>query len=140
LLAEAIKNKVARRLGRTIEPLTAADKLRLKNYHWPGNVRELQNVIERAIITARQGRLDLSKILPKTAADSNLDSASESSSNSSILTVSQMKEREKDNIIRALEATNWRVYGKNGAASLLEIPTSTLNSRLKSLGIKRTGR
>src|SRR5262249_14281748 len=64
LPAGAFADRFARRRGRRIEPLSEAMGARLKAYAWPGNVRELQNVVERAVITAREGRLDLDRALP----------------------------------------------------------------------------
>ncbi|HSF66860.1 MAG TPA: sigma 54-interacting transcriptional regulator, partial [Nitrospiraceae bacterium] len=64
-LASVFAQRFAGRMGRTIAPLTADSAHRLKNYSWPGNVRELQNVIERAVITATNGRLNLDRSLPE---------------------------------------------------------------------------
>lgn len=138
LLAAAFVDRFARRLGRHIEPLGPIDERRLKSYAWPGNVRELQNIVERAVITARDGRLDLSRCLPESHVDSDAAPAMQPAfAAGRILTAAQMKAYEKQNIINALEASNWRVSGPQGAARLLELPSSTLNSRIKSLGIKR---
>jgi PAS domain S-box-containing protein len=137
LLARAFVEKLARQLGRTIAPLSSEDMRRLKSYAWPGNVRELQNVIERAVITARRGRLNLDRALPETAADSlNTQQAEAVFENRPIRTDAQFQALERENLIRALKATNWRVSGQNGAAKLLGLPPSTLNSRLKALGVK----
>jgi PAS domain S-box-containing protein len=67
LLAAAFVRKFSAQIGRAIEPLTENCARRLKSYDWPGNVRELQNVIERAVITAREGRLNLDRALPESA-------------------------------------------------------------------------
>jgi transcriptional regulator with GAF, ATPase, and Fis domain len=138
LLADFFAAKVARRMGRVIEPMSSTEKQRLKRYEWPGNIRELQNVIERSVITAEAGRLNLDRALPETAEKRNptpppLD---EPESNA-ILTAAQLQTLERNNLLKALTLTGWRVSGKSGAAKLLGIPPSTLNSRLKVLGIKR---
>ncbi len=136
LLASAFIEQFARRLGRRIEPLRPADELRLKSYAWPGNVRELQNVIERAIITAIEGRLDLRRCLPDSPADSGAEQvASPVFPEQRVVTDAEMKTYEKQNIINALKASNGRVSGPNGAARLLDLPPSTLNSRIKALDI-----
>ena len=57
---------------------------------------------------------------------------------SKVLTVQQIQDLERENILLALEATDWRVAGENGAAAMLEMKSSTLSSRIKALGIKRT--
>jgi transcriptional regulator with GAF, ATPase, and Fis domain len=139
LLSRAFVEKSARQLGRTIAPLSGEDIIRLKSYPWPGNVRELQNVIERAVITARQGRLNLDRALPETTEGSeNAQAAETPSDDNSIRTVAEMQALERENLIRALKAADWRISGKDGAAKLLGLPPSTLNSRLKALGLKRS--
>ncbi|MEN8690377.1 MAG: sigma 54-interacting transcriptional regulator [Desulfobacterales bacterium] len=139
LLSRAFVEKLTRQLGCTISPLSQLDIHRLKSYPWPGNVRELQNVIERAVITARDGRLNLDRALPETAQGSENPQAAEASSDDiPIRTAAQMQALERENLIRALKATDWRISGKNGAAKLLGLAPSTLNSRLKALGLKRS--
>ena len=141
LLARAFVEKLARQLGRNIAPLSGEDMRRLKNYAWPGNVRELQNVIERAVITAEGGRLNFGRALPETASDGSTDMPSEHESTSvdspTILTAAQMIDLERENLRRALTATGWQISGEKGAARLLGMPPSTLNSRLKALNLKR---
>jgi len=141
LLALAFVEKLSRQLGRTIAPLSGEDRRRLKSYAWPGNVRELQNVIERAVITAEGGWLNFDRALPETAGDSGTDKPSEHESTNvdspPIRTAAQMIDLERENLRRALTATGWRISGEKGAARLLGMPPSTLNSRLKALNLKR---
>jgi PAS domain S-box-containing protein len=141
LLAQSFAEKVARRLGRDIAPLSPEDITRLKRYPWPGNVRELQNVIERAVITAEGGRLNFDRALPETASHSGADKALANEPTKAdsppIRTAAQMIDLERENIRRALTATGWRISGEKGAARLLGMPPSTLNSRLKALDLKR---
>jgi len=66
MLASSFAEKVAQRMGRTIAPLSLSCIRRLKSYDWPGNIREVQNVIERAVITSRDGTLNLERALPET--------------------------------------------------------------------------
>ncbi len=131
LLASAFTKKFAKQIGRPIEGLTENCARRLKAYDWPGNVRELQNVIERAVITAREGRLNLDRALPEGAAVAAPTSAT------AVLTTAELRQLERQNIERALEACGGRVAGKDGAAQLLGMSPSTLTSRVKALGIKR---
>ena len=143
LLAASFARKAARRMGRAVEPLSSSDGERLRRYGWPGNVRELQNVIERAVITAEGGRLNFDRALPETSGEARPAAQPESDGGETgdppILTASQMQDLERENLLRAMTATGWRVSGKTGAARLLGIPPSTLNSRLKALGLKRPG-
>jgi PAS domain S-box-containing protein len=142
LLASAFAAKFAQRMGRRIEPLSAECKSRLKSYAWPGNVRELHNVIERAVITARDGRLNLDRALPDagghtiSARRPAEDAATGDSSR--ILRIHDLQQLERENILRALESTAWRVAGKDGAAALLGMNPSTLNSRIRALRIQRS--
>src|SRR5262249_42343455 len=64
ILAEAFAKAFASQVGRGLEPLSGAAIQALRRYGWPGNVRELQNVMERAVITSRDGVIDLGRILP----------------------------------------------------------------------------
>jgi PAS domain S-box-containing protein len=134
LLAAEFARQFAARLGRRIEPLTPEMTARLAAYSWPGNVRELQNVIERAVITARDGRLNLDRALPPTAAP---EPAGGNGGGPGLLRAEDLARIERDNIVRALERTNWQVAGDSGAAHLLGVAPSTLSSRMKALGVTR---
>jgi PAS domain S-box-containing protein len=138
LLAWAFTQKFARKMGRSIDPLTDPELRRLKSYSWPGNVRELQNVIERAVITSQDGRLNLNREFPQNTPNPETDSSiSPTTPSKNILTIREMLNLERSNLIAALESSKWQVSGENGAAKLLEMPPSTLSSRMKALGIKR---
>ena len=136
-IARAFVEKFAKRNGLNVEPLTDDDISRLNSYSWPGNIRELQNVIERAVITSVNGRVNLEQALPGIVVKKAAITNSYEIDNKSILSDSEMKELEKANIIKALDKTNWKISGNEGAAALLGIPTSTLNSKIKSFGIER---
>jgi len=136
-IAQAFVEKFSKRNGLSLEPLNEDDMRRLNSYNWPGNIRELQNVIERAVITSANGRINLEQALPGITIKTLSDNAPDKIRNESILSDIEMKELEKINIIKALDKTNWKISGKQGAAALLGLPTSTLNSKIKSLGIQR---
>ncbi len=104
----------------------------LQAYDWPGNIRELQNVVERAVITS-QGR-DLEFELHASATMPAITTPAETKR---ILTEAEMKAFERDNLLRALEATDWKVGGESGAAKLLGMKPTTLASRMKVMGIAR---
>ena len=131
LLASIFAERCARRMGRAIE-LSDECLRRLVAYTWPGNVRELQNVIERAVITSRDRRLNLDRALPEVESVATADRTT-----GRILAARELQVLERDNIIRALEESGWRVSGDNGAAQLLGMNPSTLSSRMKALEIKR---
>ena len=137
LLAEEFARQFGGRMGRRMEPLSPAMAGRLKAYAWPGNVRELQNVIERAIITSRDGQLNLDRALPATsvAEPSERDGGPGVSGN--LLTVEDLARIERENLRQALERCAWKVAGDAGAARLLGMAPSTLTSRMKALGLRR---
>jgi transcriptional regulator with GAF, ATPase, and Fis domain len=137
LLASTFANKFAQRMGRLIEPLSEACIGRLKAYGWPGNVRELQNVIERAVITARDGRLNLDRALPESAKEMIAEAVLSGETPKRVRTAKELEELERANLMAALEATGWRVAGETGAAQLLGVKPTTLSSRIKALGIER---
>ena len=100
-------------------------------------MRELQNVIERAVITARDGRLDLDRALPESASAPVAMPLPGEAIPARVRTAKELEELERDNLIAALEACDWKVAGENGAAQLLGMKPTTLSSRMKALGIER---
>lgn len=137
ILATAFAQKFAQRMGRKLEPLSEECLRRLQAYSWPGNVRELQNIIERAVITSRDGRLNLDRALPESVNPSAATLSSNGENSKRVRTVKELEELERSNIIAALEGTQWKIGGENGAARLLGIKPTTLSSRIKALGIER---
>jgi len=136
-LASVFAQRFATKMGRTLSPLTAGDARRLQAYHWPGNVRELQNVIERAVITAEAGKLNLDRALPETSSVHEVPASRTASPPGTILSAKELEELERTNILRALEAAKWKVSGEKGAAALLGLNASTLASRMKALKIQK---
>jgi PAS domain S-box-containing protein len=137
-LAAAFAQRFAQRIGRTIAPLTTEEAKRLQDYAWPGNVRELQNVMERAVITAINGRLNLDRALPEAAPFAPAREAHATSPAPSLRTMDELQELERDNLRRALGLAQGRVSGAGGAAALLGMNPSTLRSRMKALGVQST--
>ncbi|MCG5493828.1 sigma 54-interacting transcriptional regulator [Ectothiorhodospira variabilis] len=117
--------------------LTQGDIQTLMGYDWPGNVRELENVIERAVILSHGGRLRLELPSSSQAGQPPCPSRSqpEEPKEDRVLTESQRRQRDRENILAALEACAGKVFGKGGAAELMGIPPTTLSSRMKTLGI-----
>ena len=107
----------------------------LQNYDWPGNIRELQNVIERSAILARGGALRFDDLL-NTASAKKASSSMIETGPADVLTVAEMKQRERANILAALERTSGKIYGPGGAAELLGVKGTTLATRIKVLKIK----
>ena len=100
---------------------------KLVQYDWPGNIRELKNVIERAMILSNSSILQIDDLQLRNKRDS-----------SDSLPPTKLKDLERFRIEQALETCEWRIDGPLGAAKHLGLHPSTLRSRLKKLGIKRT--
>lgn len=136
-IAQSFATRFARRIGRDLAPLPPGVRRRLGQYSWPGNVRELQNVIERGVILSVDGSFDIDRALPEVS-PTGLARQHEGSE-PAVRTMSELIDLERDNILRALAASGWKVSGQGGAADLLQINPSTLSSRMRALGIRRPG-
>lgn len=121
LLAKYFIDQYSKKMGKRIRATPRSTMKNLEKYSWPGNIRELQNVIEHAIIISEKGVLKFD--LPAY---------------SDIRHQEKMKldDIERDHILKVLNKTNWRIAGKGGAAELLGLKRTTLQSRMKKLGIK----
>jgi formate hydrogenlyase transcriptional activator len=126
LLVGHFAAKYARKLGRTIETIPKPALERLEAYPWPGNVRELENVIERAVIVSRGPKLELGEWFPAPQVGRGAR-------------VRTLEELEREHIVAVLEMTAWRVSGERGAAKILGLKPTTLDARMKKLGIRRKG-
>jgi PAS domain S-box-containing protein len=134
LLAVHLLREATKKLKTGELRLTEGDARRLSQYSWPGNVRELQNVIERAAILARNGRVRID--LPEGAATPAGRRLQASAAKPSILTDDDRRERDRINIMAALEACGGKIFGRGGAAEMLDVKPTTLASRIKTLGIR----
>jgi DNA-binding NtrC family response regulator len=125
-LAHHFINYYNRKAGKKITGLS--DKV-LKNmtaYHWPGNIRELENIIERSVLLAK-GTIIEDTLIPVTQKkDTSLDAR-----------MKTIHENERDYIITVLKKCNGRIWGAGGAAEVLNVPPSTLKSKMKKLGIQK---
>jgi PAS domain S-box-containing protein len=145
LLARTFAERFSRELGKPMPTATPRCVERLMAYPWPGNVRELQNVMERAVITARDACLNLDGALPEaphgdqrpSAAASPPEASQRNGAEAPILTAADLAELERANMVRALETCGWKVSGDGGAAARLGMKPSTLASRMKALGLRR---
>jgi len=129
LLTRHFVSELAARLGKPIEGPSLQSLERLLRYAWPGNIRELQNVLERAAIVADGARMEV----PPLVADAERPIASQEQPPRSVA----LAEVSREHILRILDETNWVVAGPGGAAAKLEMKRSTLNFRMKKLGIVR---
>jgi DNA-binding NtrC family response regulator len=126
LLAQHFLKKFAEDERKVIGGFTSNVIHKMENYHWPGNIRELENLMRRTVLLT----------------NTNIVSEFYQQGETIRLVIETEKiksitENERDHIIAALKSCNWKVYGPGGAAELLNINVSTLNSRMKKLGIEK---
>jgi PAS domain S-box-containing protein len=126
---------IGRRFGRSDLRISEADVQRMCGYPWPGNVREMQNVLERAVITAtgHQVRIELPETACPRAATCTVN---EWPVSTGITTEQQRRQRDREMIIEALQASGGKVFGPGGAAEILGVKPTTLASRIKRWGIE----
>ncbi len=148
LLVHYFVGRHATRIGRRISRVPKAAMERLVAYPWPGNVRELENVIERAVILSTGSdlevaaealpapveRADDSDQAPKTDVPRMVQSSARSPNDSPLT----LEEIDRTHIVEVLQRTGWKIDGTDGAALLLKLHPSTLRSRIKRLGIRRS--
>jgi transcriptional regulator with GAF, ATPase, and Fis domain len=126
LLAGYFLELFGKKFGKQFDRISKKELELLMSYHWPGNIRELRHVIERAVLLSRNGHL---QIPPLDTSPSRIDNKDEK--------ILPFKEMQARHIIKALSRCRGKVTGKGGAAELLEIKPTTLNSMMLRLGIKR---
>ena len=123
LLSWTFVKEFSNSMGKPIEEIADDSMSALEDYHWPGNIRELRNVIERAMILSQGPKLYIK--LSHTALRPVAVKAMAGSLDEAELTI----------IRQAVEQCNWRIRGSNGAAALLNMKPTTLESRIKKLGL-----
>ena len=124
LMVQAFIERYSKKLGKQITSIQKETMKALQDYPWPGNVRELESIIERAVILCPGPVLLLADKLEISSPP--LSSA-----------VRTLEESERNQIIKTLSETRWRIEGKDGAAAILGLHPSTLRARMHKLGIVR---
>ncbi len=129
-LAQYFLKKLNKKLGKKIRQIPDHIQKEMLAYHWPGNIRELEHIIEQSAIITQGDQLELATPLRNPA----IHQAPDLSRDFSIKTLDEMQ---REHIVSTLRYTQGRVRGKDGAAELLNIKPSTLESRMKKLGIEK---
>ena len=122
LLVWAFVREYGERMGKRIESLPKKSVEALKLCPWRGNIRELRNVIEQSMIVTKEPKLNVQ--IPGVQSQKEIDSV-------------LLRDVEWNHIQKILKQTGWRVRGKAGAAELLGLKPTTLDARMKKLGIVR---
>ena len=122
LLVSAFVREFGAKMAKKIETVSQKSISSLQSYPWPGNVRELRNVIEQAMILSKSHVL----VIPAPAV-----------SRPKKRKLNKLNDVERNHILKTLEATGWRIKGKQGTAEILGLKPSTLHFRMKKLGIQR---
>jgi formate hydrogenlyase transcriptional activator len=127
LLVHFFANRFAQQMKKRIESVPKETMAVLVSYNWPGNIRELQNLVERGVILSRGSTLEIPltelKRSPRVTAVTNSSTTLEAV--------------ERDHILRVLSETRWVIGGPSGAAARLGMNRTTLNHRMRKLGISR---
>jgi transcriptional regulator with GAF, ATPase, and Fis domain len=126
MLVKHFIQKYNAKIGRMVQTITKSAMNTLQSYHWPGNVRELENIIERALVISQGTKLELGNWFSRLESEDNPNH---------ILSIQDL---ERKHILKVLDLTSWRVSGKGGAAEILDLKPTTLEARMKKLGIKRS--
>jgi formate hydrogenlyase transcriptional activator len=126
LLARVIVKEFQKKMKKEIENIPKKTLQALQSYSWPGNVRELRNVIEHAMILSTGKTLHID--LPGRA------------SSETVLATGNLEDMERRHIVAVLDKTGWRIAGQGGAAEILGLKRTTLQAKMKKLGIKRSNK
>jgi formate hydrogenlyase transcriptional activator len=130
MLVRHFAQQFSRRMKKSIETIPSDTMDALTRYEWPGNIRELQNLIERAVILSRGTALEVPLGALTGATSGSGPAASETQ-------IETLHEADRRHIVAALERSNWVLAGPNGAAARLGVKRSTLQFRMRKLGIVR---
>ncbi|HLK30813.1 MAG TPA: sigma 54-interacting transcriptional regulator [Puia sp.] len=128
LLVKHFLQKHESRVGKKISNVPTNVMDALSDYDWPGNIRELENLIERAMILSPGNSLEYGDWLPAQKINTTTNGKNAST---------KLEDIEKEHIIEVLKKTNWKVSGEKGAAKILGLNPTTLEARMKKMGIKR---
>ena len=134
MLVRHFAQQFARRMKKSIEDIPSETMESLVRYDWPGNIRELQNLIERAVILSSGSTL---RVPMEALSSSQYVPTQDAAPDTSTHEDGTLAAADRRHIVAALEKANWVLAGPNGAAARLGIKRSTLQFRMRKLGIVR---
>jgi formate hydrogenlyase transcriptional activator len=137
LLVRYFVQRFSRSLNKEVAYIPSDAMDAMVRYPWPGNVRELENLIERAVLLSPGKELRIPRSELKSDAPIAAEENSLAPSTSLATHISTLEEAERQHILRALKQTQWRIAGPKGAAALLGMKRTTLQARMRKLGIRR---
>lgn len=146
LLVRYFVQKFSRRLNKAVAYVPFEAMEALSNYPWPGNVRELENFLERAVLLSagKELRVPVSELKPNDSGNQGFSDGADPVSTfgafaapATASSIATLEEAERQHILRALRKTEWRVAGPKGAAAILGMKRTTLQARMRKLGIRR---
>jgi transcriptional regulator with GAF, ATPase, and Fis domain len=126
LLVRTFIMEFQKRMKKEVESISKKALQALQSYSWPGNVRELRNVIEHAMILSKGKTLHI-EVLGRASSET-------------IVSTGNLEDMERNHIVAVLDKTGWRLAGQGGAAEILGLKRTTLQAKIKKLGIKRSSK
>lgn len=133
LLTQHFLTKACARSGKSQLKVSMSEIKKLQSYNWPGNIRELENVIERQVILSQGDSIKFEGLQIAPPSGSPTDQPEDNSHK--LMTMAELQQQELDNILRALKMSQGKVFGRDGAAELLEIKPTTLASKIAKFKI-----
>jgi transcriptional regulator with GAF, ATPase, and Fis domain len=134
ILVNHFCRKYGTRLGKKMTSVSKEVLDTLMYYNWPGNIRELENVVERGLIISRSNVLEPGEWLPVIKNKSDIEPMHDLPDHGSAKSLDNL---EREHIIEVMKSTKWKVRGEDGAAKILNLNPTTLEARMKKLGIKK---
>lgn len=131
ILALEFLKKFAKETGKKITGFTSSVSAELLAYSWPGNIRELENLMERCVLQAKSNMISEVHLPLETAVGSGVVFPGKTKT---------IEENERNHILAVLKECKGKIYGRGGAAEMLDISVSALNARIKKLGIRKEKR
>jgi len=138
VLANHFARKISKKTGKPFHGISPAAMQELTDYNWPGNIREMENIMEQAFVL-NDGKSPLQWGRPLTNAESGRENSTPNDRPQSLMDIKDLQEAtERDFILSILKQTQGRIRGAGGAAEILNLKPTTLESKMEKLGIRKS--